>query len=478
MAKRKKKQKLSFGKIILLIGIAITLLIIYFMQEPKHVHIEEVVPVIDATCTKTGLTEGKKCSECGEILIAQVEIPALGHDYVDGKCTVCGIEESHKHIEVVVAGRDATCEEAGLTEGKKCSECGEILVAQVEIPTLNHNYDNGSCVICGNDDPDYHPSGGETIVSGELSIHFLELGNKYTGDSVYIKAGDTDILIDAGSRGNSADDIALYLSDYVLDNTLEYVIATHAHQDHIAGFVGTSSVPGIFDTFVCETIIDFPLTDATSKVYQNYVEKRDAEINAGAKHYTALECYNNENGGSRTYILSDGIELEILYNYYYENKSSNENEYSVCVMINQGSKHFLFTGDLEEKGEEKLIEYNDLPKVEVFKAGHHGSYTATSKALLEVIDPEIICVCCCAGSDEYTKNPDNMFPAQDFISRVCNYTEQIYVTSVIDDSDAGFTSLNGNIVIVSNTTGITVNCSNNNTILKETDWFKKNRKWE
>lgn len=318
----------------------------------------------------------------------------------------------------------------------------------------------------------------QTVVSGELSIHFLELGNKYTGDSVYIKAGDTDILIDAGSRGNSADDIALYLSDYVTDNTLEYVIATHAHQDHIAGFVGTSSIPGIFDAFVCEVIIDFPMTNATSKVYQNYVEKRDAEIAAGATHYTALECYNNINGAKRTYTISEGIELEILYNYYYENKTSNENEYSVCTMINQGSKHFLFTGDLEEEGEEKLIEYNDLPKVEVFNAGHHGSYTATSKALLDVIDPEIICVCCCAGSDEYTKNPDNMFPAQAFVSRVCNYTDQIYVTSVVDSSDKGYTSLNGNIVIVSNTTGTSVNCSNNNTILKETEWFKKNRKWE
>lgn len=327
-------------------------------------------------------------------------------------------------------------------------------------------------------DGDHNHGGGETVVSGELSIHFLELGNKYTGDSVYIKAGDTDILIDAGSRGNSADDIALYLDQYVTDNTLEYVIATHAHQDHIAGFVGTSSVPGIFDTFVCETIIDFPMTNATSKVYQNYVEKRDAEIEAGATHYTALECYNNLNGANRTYTISEGIELEILYNYYYENKTSNENEYSVCTMINQGDKHFLFTGDLEEEGEEKLVEYNNLPKVEVFKAGHHGSYTATSKALLDVIDPEIICVCCCAGSDEYTDNKDNMFPAQDFISRVCNYTDQIYVTSVIADNDEGYTSLNGNIVITSNATGITVNCSNNNTILKETDWFKKNRKWE
>ena len=328
------------------------------------------------------------------------------------------------------------------------------------------------------EDDNHNHSGGNGIVSGELFIHFLELGNKYTGDCVYIKAGDTDILIDAGSRGNSADDIALYLEDYVTDNTFEYVIATHAHQDHIAGFVGTSTVPGIFDIFDCEVIIDFPKTNATSKVYQNYCEKRDAEIATGAKHFTALECYNNTAGASRTYRLTDGIELEILYNYYYENKSSNENEYSVCVMINQGDKHFLFTGDLEEDGEEKLVEYNELPKVEVFKAGHHGSYTATSKALLDVIDPEIICVCCCAGSDEYTKNPDNMFPAQDFISRVCNYTEQIYVTSVIADNDEGYTSLNGNIVVVSNASGITVNCSNNNTILKETDWFKKNRKWE
>lgn len=316
------------------------------------------------------------------------------------------------------------------------------------------------------------------VISGDLNIHFLELGNKYTGDSVYIKAGDVDILIDAGSRGNSADDIANYLNKYVSDNTLEYVIATHAHQDHIAGFVGTASVAGIFDTYECETIIDFPKTNATSTVYKNYVEKRNIEIENGAKHYTALECYNNENGASRKYELSDGIELEVLYNYYYENKTSNENEYSVCLLINQGSKHFLFTGDLEEEGEEKLVEYNTLPQVEVFKAGHHGSYTATSNAILNVIKPKIVAVCCCAGSDEYTDDLNNMFPAQDFITRISKFTDQVYVTSVIAENDAGYTSLNGNIVISSSSSGIVVNCSNNNTILKESDWFKKNRKWE
>lgn len=52
----------------------------------------------------------------------------------------------------------------------------------------------------------------------ELSIHFLDLGNKYVGDSVYIKAGDTDILIDAGSRQSSAETITKYINQYVTED--------------------------------------------------------------------------------------------------------------------------------------------------------------------------------------------------------------------------------------------------------------------
>ena len=42
---------------------------------------------------------------------------------------------------------------------------------------------------------------------GEISFHFMMLGNSNAGDSIYIKAGENDILIDAGSRENSIDDI-------------------------------------------------------------------------------------------------------------------------------------------------------------------------------------------------------------------------------------------------------------------------------
>ena len=57
-------------------------------------------------------------------------------------------------------------------------------------------------------------TGGDTYVSGDLSIHFMELGNEYAGDSIYIKAGDTDILIDAGSRASSTDTTAAYIDRY------------------------------------------------------------------------------------------------------------------------------------------------------------------------------------------------------------------------------------------------------------------------
>ena len=315
------------------------------------------------------------------------------------------------------------------------------------------------------------------IITDNLTVHFLEVGNKYTGDCTLIKTGDTEVLIDAGSRKGSAETIVPYIQTYCTDGVLEYVIATHAHQDHIAGFVGTTKADGIFESFVCETIIDFPLTDVTSDIYDDYVEHRDAEVAAGAKHYTALECWEETNGAKRSYTLAEDITLNILYQKFYEEKTNDENDYSVCVLLTQGNNHYLFTGDLEKEGEESLVESNDLPKCKLFKGGHHGSPTSNTAGLLEKIQPEVVCVCCCCGSDEYTTDVANMFPSQAFVDRVGLYTDKIYVTTIVADTDDGFTSMNGNIIVASSGGELTVQCSNNNTIFKETEWFKKNRTW-
>ena len=335
----------------------------------------------------------------------------------------------------------------------------------------------------------------DVLYGDGITFHFLELGNKYTGDCTFIQAGETDILIDAGSKVSSIPVISAYINNFMQDNVLEYVIVTHAHEDHYAGFAGNASTDSLFDLYEVGTIIDFARTNQTTgKMYNDYLDERDAEIQAGAKHYTALDCVNQTNGAQTTYEISNNVNFTILNQKFYTEDADTENDYSVCALFNDGSNNFLFTGDLEEEGEESLAELNDLPHCALYKAGHHGSKTSSHDVLLNEITPDIVCVCCCAGNYEYTVNSSsaesanlNNFPTQDFVNRISNHTDAVYVTTlglpsydenettVVKYRNDKFESMNGNIVVTSSKGQVTVNCSNNNTKLKDTDWFKANR---
>jgi beta-lactamase superfamily II metal-dependent hydrolase len=363
-----------------------------------------------------------------------------------------------------------------------------------------------------------------------ISFHFIEQGNQYSGDCTYIKAGNYDILIDAGNRTGCAKTIETYLedssrgSDYVSDKKLEYVIATHAHQDYIAGFVGNSDKTetggknGVLYHYQVENLIDFSYFDSGSynvsnqtastsyftehsdeskkvtAIYRNYLGAREYAVSNGTNWKTAGELWASK---TTEFSLGKNLKMTLLYNFFYDHTSSDvaslnssytksgfsdQNDDSVCVLFTQGKKNFLFTGDSEEYAEYSLTKYNTLPEVELFKGGHHGSYTANSEALLSVIKPKMVCICCCAGNNEFASNPNHSFPAQEAINRIAVYTDCVYVTSLgkwVDNAtsaDSYHVPFNGNIVVSYSSKGEeTLACSNNNTKLKDSDWFKANR---
>ena len=124
-------------------------------------HTEVIDPAVAATCTEAGKTEGKHCSVCNAVLVAQETVAAKGHTVVidaavaatcteagktTGKhCSVCKavlvaqeVVPAKGHTEVIDPAVAATCTEAGKTEGKHCSVCNAVLVAQETVAAKGH----------------------------------------------------------------------------------------------------------------------------------------------------------------------------------------------------------------------------------------------------------------------------------------------------------------------------------------------------
>lgn len=249
-----------------------------------------------------------------------------------------------------------------------------------------------------------------TPSSDELVAHFIDVGQ---GDANLIELpnGET-MLIDAGIA-SMGDDIIEYIENLGYD-TIDYVIATHPHADHIGGMAE------VIDAFNIETIY-MPRAVSTSKTYENLLETiqdKGLSIKTGR---TGVEVLNEEN-------------LDIVMVAPNSEDYSNLNNYSIVLKITYGDVSFLYTGDAEEDNLEEIT--SDIAS-DVLKVGHHGSDTSTSKDFLEKVQPKYAVISVGEGNSYG-------HPAASTIELLQEYTNNIYRTD-----------LNGTIVI--STDGVNIN---------------------
>ena len=137
-------------------------------------HKEQTLDAVAPTCTETGLTEGKKCADCGTVLKAQDTVPATGHSYTDNYDATCNNEgcdfvrdaDCRHDNTTPLAAQAPTCTETGLTEGVKCKDCDEILTKQEILPALTHDWAAATCT-----DPKTCKRDGCNATEGEALGH-------------------------------------------------------------------------------------------------------------------------------------------------------------------------------------------------------------------------------------------------------------------------------------------------------------------
>ena len=219
----------------------------------------------------------------------------------------------------------------------------------------------------------------EVAHAHDLCVHFIDVGQ---GDGMLIQSptGET-LVIDAGERGNEQTMIS-YIEKYG-DDTIEYVVATHPHTDHIG------SMDDVLDAFQIENVIMPRLSKENTPTTSTYKTFLTAVKRSGAKVIAAKQGYTFSLGSGVCTILSPSVQSDDL------------NNMSVVLRLDWGDTSFLFTGDAETPVEKQLLSgaYASYLDVDVLKLGHHGSSTSSSKKFLNAVTPRYSIISCGVNND-------------------------------------------------------------------------------
>lgn len=219
------------------------------------------------------------------------------------------------------------------------------------------------------------------INPNEMVVHYIDVGQ---GDSILIQVNNKNLLIDAGPQSDK-NELFNYLSTLNL-NQLDYVIATHPHEDHIGNMDDVINDYNVLAFYA-------PKVQSTTKTFEKMVESlksKNLKINIIKKGTDSIDLGKN----TKVTVLSPTKDS-------YENL----NNYSPVIKIQYGKTSFLFTGDAEIDVEKEILATNEDINADILKVGHHGSSTSTTKAFLNKVNPSIGIIS--VGQDNSYNHPND-----------------------------------------------------------------------
>ena len=264
-------------------------------------------------------------------------------------------------------------------------------------------------------------NGGDTSFEGSLdsdfAIHFIDVGQ---ADAALVICSGKTMLIDGGN----VDDSSLIYSYLQKQNVthLDYVVCTHAHEDHVGGLSGalTAATAGK---------VLSPVTDYNTKAFRNFVSKA-ADRGCAITVPSVGDVFSL--GAATVTVLGPTKQYD------------ETNNTSIVLRIVYGNTSFLFTGDMESSAEADLIESGATLKSTLLKVGHHGSTTSSSYRFLREVAPTygVISV----GTDNSYGHPN-----EDILSRLRDADVILYRTD-----------LQGDVICKSDGTKLTFTTAKNN----------------
>lgn len=255
------------------------------------------------------------------------------------------------------------------------------------------------------------PSPSSPPEGSYFEAHFLSVGE---GDAALIICDGHAMLIDGGEPKYS-DLIYAYLKEHSV-SSLDLIVATHPHADHIGGLSAALSAYPAGEVWC-------PVASWGSKAFASFMKY--AELRGLHPRRPAVgECFSL--GSALVRVLAPIAVTDDM------------NNSSIVLRIEYGQTSFLFTGDMEREEELSLLETQAELSSTVLKVGHHGSGNATCYPFLREVSPTIAVI------SVGTPNPYS-HPHESVLSRLRDAGARVYRTD-----------LQGHIVITSDGERVTV----------------------